>query len=306
MDVFLVFLVNGLSYGLLLFLLCSGLTLIYSLMGVLNFAHAAVYLLGAYLAYTLSHFMGFWPALGLAPLLTALLGLAVERLALRPVRAQGHWAEMLVTFGLSLVLLEVIRLIWGSLPVSYPVPAGLDAPLWQVGGVSLPTYRLFIVAVSVLVLGVLAVFLRYSLSGLVIQAALTHPQMVQALGYDVPAVFMRVFALGCGLAGLAGVLGGHAFVTEPGMAATIGSMLFVVIVVGGLGSLTGTLLASLLIAGVQTMAVAVDVRLGSLLGLSQPVALAELRVSQLAPLLPYLLMVLVLVLRPRGLRGQRA
>ena len=306
MDVFLVFLVNGLSYGLLLFLLCSGLTLIYSLMGVLNFAHAAVYLLGAYLAYTLSHFMGFWPALGLAPLLTALLGVAIERLALRPVRTQGHWAEMLVTFGLSLVLLEAIRLIWGSLPVTYPVPAELDAPLWQVGGVSLPTYRLFIVAVSVLVLGVLAVFLRYSHSGLVIQAALTHPQMVQALGHDVPAVFMRVFALGCGLAGLAGVLGGHAFVTEPGMAATIGSMLFVVIVVGGLGSLAGTLLASLLIAGVQTLAVAIDVSLGSLLGLSQPAALAELRVSQLAPLLPYLLMVLVLVFRPLGLLGQRA
>lgn len=306
MDVFLVFLVNGLSYGLLLFLLCSGLTLIYSLMGVLNFAHAAFYLLGAYLAYALSQWLGFWLALLLAPLMTAALGCVVERWALRPVRAQGHWAEMLVTFGLSLVLLEVIRLIWGSLPVSYPVPSQLNAPLWQVADVSLPTYRLFIVAVSVLVLGVLAVFLRYSLSGRVIQAALTHPQMVQALGHDVPAVFMRVFAVGCGLAGLAGVLGGHAFVTEPGIAATIGSMLFVVIVVGGLGSLQGTLVASLLIGCLQTLAVAVDASLGSLFGLSRPAMLVDLKVSQLAPLLPYLLMVLVLLVRPRGLMGQRA
>jgi branched-chain amino acid transport system permease protein len=306
MDLFLVFFVNGLSYGLLLFLLCSGLTLIYSLMGVLNFAHAAFYLLGAYFAYTLSQFIGFWPALLLAPGLTAVIGVAVERLALRPVRSQGHGAEMLVTFGLSLVLLEAIRLIWGSLPVSYPVPSVLDAPLLQVGGISLPTYRLFVVTVSILVLAVLAVFLRFSLSGRVIQAALTHPQMVQALGHDVPAVFTRVFALGCGLAGLAGVLGGHAFITEPGIATTIGSMLFVVIVVGGLGSLAGTLWASLLIGCLQTLAVAMDVSLGSILGLSQHHALAQLRVSQLAPLLPYLLMLLVLWVRPRGLMGQRA
>jgi branched-chain amino acid transport system permease protein len=122
----------------------------------------------------------------------------------------------------------------------------------------------------------------------------------------VPAVFMRGFAVGCGLAGLAGVLGGHAFVTEPGIAATIGSMLFVVIVVGGLGSLQGTLVASLLIGCLQTLAVAVDASLGSLFGLSRPAMLVDLKVSQLAPLLPYLLMVLVLLVRPRGLMGQRA
>lgn len=309
MDVFLVFfvfLVNGLSYGLLLFLLCSGLTLIYSLMGVLNFAHAAFYLLGAYLAYALSQKIGFWPALALAPLLVALLGGLIERYALRPVRAQGHLSEMLVTFGLSLVLLEGMRLIWGSQAISYAVPAGLDRPLWQIGGVSLPTYRLFIVAVSLGVLGVLAVFLRRSKAGLVVQAALTHPQMVQALGHDVPAIFQRVFALGCALAGLAGVLGGNAFVTEPGMAATLGSMLFVLIVVGGLGSLGGALLACLLIGSLQTLAVAVDLSLADLIGLQQPALLAQLKISQLAPLLPFALMVGVLVFRPQGLMGRRA
>ncbi|MBM3362262.1 MAG: branched-chain amino acid ABC transporter permease [Betaproteobacteria bacterium] len=293
MEFFLVFLINGLSYGLLLFLLCSGLTLIYSLMGVLSFAHASFYLLGAYLAFSLSHSIGFWPALLLAPWLTAACGAALERLALRPVRAQGHLAEMLVTFGVSLVLLELIRLIWGSLPLSYPVPAGLDQARWHLAGVALPTYRLFIMAVSVSVLVALALYLRLSLTGLVVKAALTHPQMVQALGHDVPRVFTGVFALGCGLAGLAGVLGGNAFVTEPGIAATIGSVLFVVIVVGGLGSLTGALLASLLMGCLQTLAVGLDVTLG------------PLKISQLAPLLPYALMVLVLTLRPRGLMGQR-
>jgi branched-chain amino acid transport system permease protein len=142
--------------------------------------------------------------------------------------------------------------------------------------------------------------------GLVIKAALTHPHMVQALGHDLPRVLMGVFALGCALAALAGVLGGNAFVTEPGMAATIGSVLFVVIVVGGLGSLAGALLASLVIGLLQTLAVGFDVKLGQLLGLPAQNALAQIAVSQLAPLLPFALMVLVLLLRPRGLLGQRA
>jgi branched-chain amino acid transport system permease protein len=142
--------------------------------------------------------------------------------------------------------------------------------------------------------------------GLVIKAALTHPHMVQALGHDLPRVLMGVFALGCALAALAGVLGGNAFVTEPGMAATIGSVLFVVIVVGGLGSLAGALLASLVIGVLQTLAVGFDVKLGQLLGLPAQNALAQIAVSQLAPLLPFALMVLVLLLRPRGLLGQRA
>jgi branched-chain amino acid transport system permease protein len=178
--------------------------------------------------------------------------------------------------------------------------------IWRIGEAALPAYRVFIMAVAVLVLLVLAVWLRLSSVGLVIKAALTHPHMVQALGHDLPRVLMGVFALGCALAALAGVLGGNAFVTEPGMAATIGSVLFVVIVVGGLGSLAGALLASLVIGVLQTLAVGFDVKLGQLLGLPAQNALAQIAVSQLAPLLPFALMVLVLLLRPRGLLGQRA
>jgi branched-chain amino acid transport system permease protein len=306
MDFLLVSLVNGLSYGLLLFLLCSGLTLIYSLMGVLNFAHAAFYVLGAYLAYSLSLFLGFAWALVLAPALAAAGGALFESQLLRRVRDQGHVAEMLVTFGLSLVLLEAVQLVWGTGPVNYRVPALFDGVIWRIGEVALPAYRVFIMGVSMLVLLALAAWLRLSSVGLVIKAALTHPHMVQALGHDLPRVLMGVFALGCALAALAGVLGGNAFVTEPGMAATIGSVLFVVIVVGGLGSLAGALLASLVIGVLQTLAVGFDVKLGQLLGLPAQNALTQIAVSQLAPLLPFALMVLVLLLRPRGLLGQRA
>jgi branched-chain amino acid transport system permease protein len=306
MDVLLVSLVNGLSYGLLLFLLCSGLTLIYSLMGVLNFAHAAFYVLGAYLAYSLSQFLGFAWALVLAPALAAAGGALFESQLLRRVRDQGHVAEMLVTFGLSLVLLEAVQLVWGTGPVNYRVPPIFDGVIWRIGEVALPAYRVFIMGVSMLVLLALAAWLRLSSVGLVIKAALTHPHMVQALGHDLPRVLMGVFALGCALAALAGVLGGNAFVTEPGMAATIGSVLFVVIVVGGLGSLAGALLASLVIGVLQTLAVGFDVKLGQLLGLPAQNALTQIAVSQLGPLLPFALMVLVLLLRPRGLLGQRA
>jgi branched-chain amino acid transport system permease protein len=306
MDFLLVSLVNGLSYGLLLFLLCSGLTLIYSLMGVLNFAHAAFYVLGAYLAYSLSQFLGFGWALVLAPALAAAGGALFESQVLRRVRKQGHVAEMLVTFGLSIVLLEAVALVWGTGPVNYRVPAQFDGLIWRMGEAALPAYRVFIMAVAVLVLLALAAWLRLSSVGLVIKAALTHPQMVQALGHDLPRVLMSVFALGCALAALAGVLGGNAFVTEPGMAATIGSVLFVVIVVGGLGSLVGALLASLAIGLLQTLAIGLDIKLGQWLGLPAHSALAQIELSQLAPLLPYALMVLVLLLRPRGLLGQRA
>jgi branched-chain amino acid transport system permease protein len=149
--------------------------------------------------------------------------------------------------------------------------------------------------------------------GLVIQAALTHPETVEALGHNVPRVFMLVFGGGCALAALAGVIGGNAFVTEPGMAATVGSVIFVVVVVGGMGSLAGAFVASLLIGVLQTFAVGVD---ASLLGALQAVgaaitpetfgyALWKLKVSQVAPILPYVLLVLILIFRPRGLLGTR-
>ncbi len=313
MEFYTISLLNGISYGLLLFMLSSGLTLIFSMMGVLNFAHASFYMLGAYFAYSVTELIGFWPALVVAPLLVGLLGAGFEKLCLRRVHKFGHVPELLITFGLSYIILELVQLVWGRSSVDYRVPALLDGPLFTLYGTQFPMYRGFMMVVAVLMLIATWLLLTRTRIGLVIQAALTHPEMAQALGHNVPRVFMLVFGGGAALAGLAGVIGGNAFVTEPGMAATVGSVIFVVVVVGGMGSLAGAFLASLLIGVLQTFAVAVDASLMSglkLVGLmvtpdTLGYALWKLKISQVAPILPYLFLVLILIFRPKGLLGTR-
>ncbi len=236
------------------------------MMGVLNFAHASFYMLGAYFAYTIGSQIGFWPALLIAPLLVGLLGALVERYGLRTVHKYGHVPELLFTFGLSYVMVELVQLVWGRSAVPYPIPPELDGPLFTLFTTTFPIYRGFMMLVALVMLVAIYLMLTRTRIGLVIQAALTHPDMVEALGHNVPRVFMLVFGGGCALAGLAGVIGGNAFVTEPNMAATVGSIIFVVVVVGGMGSLGGALLASLLIGVLQTFAVALDYSLASLLG----------------------------------------
>ncbi|QJR13361.1 branched-chain amino acid ABC transporter permease [Usitatibacter palustris] len=296
MELFLTSLLNGVTYGLLLFMLSSGLTLIFSMMGMLNFAHASFYMLGAYFGYVVSTKVGFYPALVIAPLAVGVIGALIERFALRTARARGHVAELLFTFGLAFLIEEVVHLIWGKTPVPYKVPASLDGPLFTLYSATFPIYKGFMMLVSVGMLVALYALLTRTRLGLVIRAALTKPDMVEALGHDVPRIFMLVFGGGVALAGLAGVIGGNAFVTEPGMAAAVGSIVFVVVVVGGLGSLTGAFIASLAIGILQTFAVAIDYKIPGF---------ARLTVSQLAPVLPYLLMVLILIARPRGLMGTR-
>ncbi len=292
MEFVAISLLNGLSYGLLLFMLSSGLTLIFSMMGVLNFAHASFYMLGAYLAYTVTAWLGFWPALVLAPLAVGVLGALFERYGLRRVRRFGHVPELLITFGLSYILAELVQLVWGRSSVDYRVLPALDGPLFSLFGAQFPMYRAFMMGVAVLMLVAMGLLLRTRV-GLVIRAALTHPDMAQALGHNVPRIFTLVFGGGCALAGLAGVIGGNAFVTEPGMALSMGGIVFVVVVVGGMGSLAGAFLASLLIGVLQTVAVGLDV----------PVL--SIKISQMAPMLPYLLMVLMLIWRPNGLMGTK-
>lgn len=283
------------------------------MMGVLNFAHASFYMLGAYLAYTLSQWIGFWPALLLAPLLVGVLGAAFERYCLRRVHKFGQVAELLVTFGLSYVVLEVVQLLWGRAVVPYGLPESLKGPLFTAFGTQFPKSRAFIVLVALVMLGSVWLLLARTRMGLVIQAALVHPEMVDALGHNVPRVFMLVFGGGAALAGLAGVVGGNTYVTDPGMAAAVGPIVFVVVVVGGMGSLAGAFLASLIIGVLQTFAVALDLSLGSILNAVGIVYSAQnfaapmlqLTLSQMAPLLPYLLMVLMLIFRPKGLLGTR-
>ncbi|HEX9719326.1 MAG TPA: branched-chain amino acid ABC transporter permease [Ramlibacter sp.] len=313
MEFFTISLLNGISYGLLLFMLSSGLTLIFSMMGVLNFAHASFYMLGAYFAFTTTQLIGYWPALVVAPMIVALLGAAFEKYALRRVHKFGHVPELLITFGLSFIVLEMVQLIWGTSSVDYRVPDALEGPLFTLYGTQFPTYRAFMMLVAVLMLIALWLVLTRTRIGLVIQAALTHPDTVEALGHNVPRVFMMVFGGGAALAGLAGVIGGNAFVTEPGMAAAVGPVIFVVVVVGGMGSLSGAFVASLLIGVIQTFAVGMD---NSLLGAASSVgwnitpetfgyALWKLRISQVAPILPYMFLVLMLIFRPKGLLGTR-
>ena len=340
MDQFLINLLNGISSGLLLFMLSSGLTLIFSMMGVLNFAHASFYMLGAYFAYTLTGVIGFWAALVLAPLLVGLSGALFERAILRKVHKYGHVAELLVTFGLSYVLYELVQLIWGrtSVPFSPPpvlqgtaftiVQSSADSMRW-VAGVApeamcksagevivqcsrFPLNRAFLAGVALFMLLGLWLLLTRTRIGLVIQAALTHPEMAESLGHNVPRVFMLVFGAGCAMAGLAGVTGGITFVTEPNMS-NIGPIIFAVIVVGGMGSLPGAFVGSLLIGLLQTLPLTVD---KSLLSVGQSFGwtiaadsalypFAKITLAQTAPILPYLLLVLILILRPRGLLGSR-
>jgi branched-chain amino acid transport system permease protein len=313
MEFFTISLLNGVSYGLLLFMLSSGLTLIFSMMGVLNFAHASFYMLGAYFAYSVTELIGFWPALIIAPLLVGLMGAAFEKYCLRRVHKFGHVPELLITFGLSYILLEMVQLVWGRSSVDYRVPVELSGPLFTLFGTQFPIYRGFMMLVALLMLLAVWLLLTRTRIGLVIQAALTHPETVESLGHNVPRVFMMVFGGGAALAGLAGVIGGNAFVTEPGMAATVGSVIFVVVVVGGMGSLAGAFLASLLIGVVQTFSVAID---SSLLGAAQMLgfsvtpqtfgyAILKLKISQIAPIMPYLFLVLILIFRPKGLLGTR-
>ncbi|HTP74971.1 MAG TPA: branched-chain amino acid ABC transporter permease [Burkholderiaceae bacterium] len=335
MDELLINVLNGVSSGLLLFMLSSGLTLIFSMMGVLNFAHASFYMIGAYVAYSLTRTVGFWPALLVAPLAVGLLGAAFETTALRRVHKFGHVPELLITFGLSYVVLELVQIIWGRTPVPFDAPALLQGPAFTVvqgpDGLSLaagaasdalcqsarcsrfPMTRAFMMFVALAMLVGLWLLLTRTRIGLVIQASLTHPEMVEALGHNVPRVFMLVFGSGCALAGLAGVIGGVTFVTEPAMAAVVGSIIFVVVVVGGMGSLAGAFVASLLIGLLQTLPLTVDASLadlinklgGSVSNQSAWWPLLRITLAQAAPILPYLLLVLILILRPRGLLGTR-
>ncbi|MDR0201148.1 MAG: branched-chain amino acid ABC transporter permease [Delftia acidovorans] len=313
LEFFTISLLNGVSYGLLLFMLSSGLTLIFSMMGVLNFAHTSFYMLGAYFGYTLSGIIGFWGALFVAPLLVGALGAMFERYSLRRVHKYGHVPELLVTFGLSYLILEVVQLVWGRGTVPYGLPPALQGPLFTLYGTQFPRSRSFVMLLALLMLVAVWLLLTRTRIGLVIQAALKNPEMVEALGHNVPRVFMMVFGGGCALAGLAGVIGGNTYVTEPAMAMSVGSIIFVVVVVGGMGSLAGAFVASLLIGIVQTFAVAIDWSLASLLtSLGSPVGeqtfgwpLLKLTISQVAPILPYLFLVLILIFRPKGLLGTR-
>lgn len=312
MDHLVISLLNGVIYGLLLFMVSAGLTLIFGMMGILNFAHASFYMLGAYFAYALQGPLGFWWALAVSPLLVGLIGIVVERYILRKVHHQGHAHQLLITFGLSFIIAELVKLFFGNYPVNYRVPGDLDFSAFTLGGMDYPAYRVFMGIIAISMFVAIYQLLTRTRIGIVVRSALYRPKMAEALGHNVPRVLMGVFGVGAGLAGLAGAVAGAFYTTNPNMALDLGVMVFVVVVVGGLGSLGGAMAASLLIGVVTSVAVGIDATLADFFALFGARALAEqmggifvLKVSSLAGTLPFALMLLVLLVRPHGLMGDK-
>jgi len=282
-----VFFLHGLAYAGLLFLVSSGLTLIFGMMNVLNFAHAAMYMIGAYLSYTIIMQMTgqFWMALMICPVILFIIGALVERFLLRRVHAQGHLGELLLTFGLAYIITELVKWHWGNYPLAVNVTGFLNVTI-TIFGFIYPIYRIFIFVAAVLVGGVMALILYKTRLGIILRASVNDSEMTNILGVNVPLVFMGVFAFGTALSGFAGVIAGPLLSTFPGMAQEILIDAFVVIVVGGFGSLGGAVVAALLIGQLQSFGV--------------------LLIPKLSVALVYLLMAAVLIIKPSGLFGEES
>ena len=275
---------NGLSFGALLFILASGLSLVFGMMDVVNLAHGAFYMLGAYVALSVVQFTGsFWLALLVAPGALALLGLVLEPLLLRRLRGR-HLDQVLLTIGVSLVIVDVIGQVWGREVRSLSAPAGLDGSVALVGGVY-PVYRLFVIGFGAALAAAMAVVYRRTKIGMLIRAGVEDAQMLGALGVDTNRLFAATFATGAALAGLAGVIAAPVFGVQPGMDTDPGLLYsLVVVVVGGLGTLSGAVAGSVLVGPADTF--------GKVL--FQDVALAVI----------FAIVALVLLLKPTGLLGR--
>jgi branched-chain amino acid transport system permease protein len=277
--------IHGLVYGMLLFLVASGLTLVFGMMDVLNIAHAGFYMLGAYIGSTIAAVTGnFILALIGAPLAMALLGGLVERFFLRKVHVHGHAFELLITFGVFYVIGEVVKWFWGNFPRPVDVPGFLSGAI-PILGVTYPSYRGFILFISFLILVTMLYVFMKTRVGINVRAAVSDPEMVNALGINVPRLMLGVFTAGSALAGLAGVVASPVLSTYPGMGLDMMVDTFVVIVIGGFGSLFGAFLASIMIGELQSFGV--------------------LFIPRLALVFQFLLMAIVLIVMPTGLFGEK-
>ena len=274
---------TGLVLGMIYVLLAIGLSLIFGLMTVVNFAHGALFMLGAYFGVFLLSYTNFWVALILAPLMVGALGLLMERFLVRRLYGRSPDDPLLLTFGLSLILVEGVKVIWGKIGLTLDPPRALAGAV-DLGFMAFPVYRLFLIAVILVVLIGLYAFLGRTHIGLVIRAGTRDPLMVRALGIDLGRVWLVVFGLGTALAGLAGILAGPMRGAYAEMGVTMVIESFVVIVVGGMGSLLGAVVAGLL--------------------LGQVVAITTLFAPKLAEIMVFMVMALVLLVRPSGLFGE--
>jgi branched-chain amino acid transport system permease protein len=277
--------IHGLAYGMVLFLVASGLTLIFGMMGILNIAHAAFFMLSAYFCYQVMVWTGnFWVGLLVAPIAAGFVGVLVERFLLRKVHAFGHIGELILTVGVMLVIMEGVKVFWGTESLFVTRPQFLDK-LVNMGGLEYPAYRLFIIGLTLVILGFLALILYKTRLGMVVRAAVSDADMVNALGINVPLVFMFVFGVGTWLAGIAGVAIAPILTVFPGLADQMGLDAFIVVVVGGFGSLKGAFIVAIICGLLSSYGVQF--------------------VSQLAPVLMFMFMAIVLAIRPMGLFGER-
>ncbi|MBW2142600.1 MAG: branched-chain amino acid ABC transporter permease [Deltaproteobacteria bacterium] len=276
--------VHGIVYGMLLFLVAAGLTLVLGMMNVLNLAHGAFYMLGAYITYALiKGGVGFWPALVIAPIVVGLLGLLIEKFLMTRAHRLGHFHELLLTFGLFYILMEITRWIWGNVPQSVNAPQFLSGSVNLLVGGMYPVYRIFVFFVAIIILIGLVITMNKTRIGILIRASVLDSEMVNLLGINVPMLFLFVFGAGAALAGLAGVIAVPFLCAYPGMGNDILMDCFAVIVIGGFGSIYGALVAALMIGLVQSFGI--------------------LLIPQFTLVLVFALMAAVFIVKPTGLFG---
>ena len=276
---------HGLAYGMVLFLIAAGLNVIFGMMGVLNLAHASFFMLSAYLGFQFVSITGnFWLALLLAPPATAICGVLMERFLLTKVHAFGHMGELILTLGVAQIILAAVKGIWGTESLPLKMPPILEGRV-TFAGLDYPIYRLFIIGLALAILAVMTLLLYKTRLGKIVRAAVSDAGMVNALGINIPLVFMMVFGIGIWMAGVAGVAIAPILTVFPGLADQVGMDAFIVVVTGGFGSLLGAFVVSIIFGLLSSYGVQF--------------------VSQFASVLIVGFMAIVLAIRPNGLFGAR-
>jgi branched-chain amino acid transport system permease protein len=283
--IFLIQVLNGVQYGLLLFLVASGLKLIFGIMGIINLAHGSFYMIGAYLAFSLVRLQGnFWIALALGVLLAVAIGAALEWLVMRFLYQRDHLYQVLLTYGLILIFEELRSLLWGDDVHGVAVPPGLDFSIPLTDTLSYQVYRLVISAFCLAIAAGMYWLIQRTRLGMMIRAGSVNREMVQSLGIDIGLLYRLVFALGVALAAFAGMLAAPVSSVFPGMGNQVLIISFVVVVIGGIGSVKGALVAALAIGLADTF--------------------GKVLVPQIAGMVVYLLMAAILLWRPQGIFGR--
>jgi len=275
--------IHGIAYGMILFLIASGLNIIFGMMGILNLAHASFFMLSGYFCYQVVEITdSFWAALLLAPVFTAFFGMFMERIFLRKIHAFGHLGQLILTLGIAQVVMGFVMIFWGTNNLPVRIPPILTGMV-SVSSLEYPIYRLFVIGMALVVLVFMILLLYKSRLGMIIRAAVSDRDMVNALGIDIPILFTVVFGIGTWLAGIAGVAIAPILTVFPGLADQVGMDAFIVVVTGGFGSLTGAFIISIIFGLLSAFGIQF--------------------VSQLAPVLMVGFMAIVLAIRPNGLFG---